>query len=443
MKFLKFECASLENAQRCIGAGTFPPRVAAAVPYDTYAVRAKSVREGDAVVLATWRGDKAEFFAIGLVVKADIQALSHQVCWLATPGKFEVPGTGSGRKNWLEKTAFKIEAGPASDYGLPQLVAELSSDEFTRAERRSVLALMTAEGYTDSRLATVPQVCDLLGRLMEDGFTVFPTGKRRDNGPEARKGTIQVESGGHQVAYVPGGAYSPRHLIGLPVLWPDDSEPRQAVPPAFGSVDLQRLAADVGVEPAHLELVRLSGNQYVRITDFASAVKAVHATASLVDPTYSPPERAGRDFFQDRDERDIRRRHAARPAQCMRLVKARRGQGTYRDEVLAKFNGRCAVSGLALSQALRASHILAWSRCDNDDQRLDANNGLLLSADLDALFDRYLISFDRNGTLMQSPLLDPHREHHWPLGNLLRRPTDEQYAYLRRHNEVFEHLSKL
>jgi hypothetical protein len=53
---------------------------------------------------------------------------------------------------------------------------------------------------------------------------------------------------------------------------------------------------------------------------------------------------------------------------------------------------------------LRASHIVPWADC-TDAQRLDVHNGLLLSALWDAAFDRGLISFADDGTVLVSPRL--------------------------------------
>jgi len=53
---------------------------------------------------------------------------------------------------------------------------------------------------------------------------------------------------------------------------------------------------------------------------------------------------------------------------------------------------------------LRASHIVPWAEC-TDAQRLDVHNGLLLSALWDAAFDRGLISFADDGTVLASPHL--------------------------------------
>ena len=53
---------------------------------------------------------------------------------------------------------------------------------------------------------------------------------------------------------------------------------------------------------------------------------------------------------------------------------------------------------------LRASHIKPWKGCNNSE-RLDGDNGLLLIANIDALFDRGLISFESDGSIIRSKLL--------------------------------------
>jgi hypothetical protein len=53
---------------------------------------------------------------------------------------------------------------------------------------------------------------------------------------------------------------------------------------------------------------------------------------------------------------------------------------------------------------LRASHIIPWSDC-NDEQRLDVHNGILLSALWDAAFDQGLVSFADDGTPLIGPKL--------------------------------------
>lgn len=85
------------------------------------------------------------------------------------------------------------------------------------------------------------------------------------------------------------------------------------------------------------------------------------------------------------------------------LIKARIGQGTYRNALCDYWNG-CAVTGCTINDLLIASHIKPWS-ASNNKERLDQFNGLLLSPTLDKAFDKGLISFDGAGSIMISPKL--------------------------------------
>ncbi|RQR60736.1 HNH endonuclease [Burkholderia sp. Bp9125] len=87
-----------------------------------------------------------------------------------------------------------------------------------------------------------------------------------------------------------------------------------------------------------------------------------------------------------------------------RLIDARLGQGKFRLDLEKIWNGRCAVTGCQTKAALRASHIKPWAN-STDEERLDGNNGLLLVATLDALFDKFCISFSEAGEMLISESL--------------------------------------
>lgn len=87
------------------------------------------------------------------------------------------------------------------------------------------------------------------------------------------------------------------------------------------------------------------------------------------------------------------------------IIMARRGQGLFRDNVV-KTEQKCRLTGIRNVLLLRASHIKPWNRCENGAERLDGHNGLLLCPNADHLFDRGLISFNDDGTLLVSPYLD-------------------------------------
>ena len=86
------------------------------------------------------------------------------------------------------------------------------------------------------------------------------------------------------------------------------------------------------------------------------------------------------------------------------VVMARVGQGRFRETLLEAFGGSCALTGFSFGPALRASHIKPWRDASNEE-RLAADNGLLLRADIDALFDGGYISFSDDGKLLMSTSL--------------------------------------
>jgi 5-methylcytosine-specific restriction enzyme A len=87
------------------------------------------------------------------------------------------------------------------------------------------------------------------------------------------------------------------------------------------------------------------------------------------------------------------------------LVTSRVGQGAYRKRIIHRWEYKCAVTGFNKLDVLIASHIVPW--CDStDNERLDVDNGILLSPTFDALFDRHLISFEDNGKIILSNNID-------------------------------------
>ena len=82
------------------------------------------------------------------------------------------------------------------------------------------------------------------------------------------------------------------------------------------------------------------------------------------------------------------------PTDAVASRRIRLGQRYFRRVVLANFNHRCALTGLAHPELLNASHISPWA--EDAPHRLDAANGLCLNKLHDAAFDRKLLTFDNN-----------------------------------------------
>lgn len=86
------------------------------------------------------------------------------------------------------------------------------------------------------------------------------------------------------------------------------------------------------------------------------------------------------------------------------LQKARLGQGLFRHKLIKKYSSSCPLTGISHQDLLLASHIKPWKVCTNFE-RLDDENGILLSALLDRLFDSGLITFDSSGCVLASSKL--------------------------------------
>lgn len=84
-----------------------------------------------------------------------------------------------------------------------------------------------------------------------------------------------------------------------------------------------------------------------------------------------------------------------------RLITARIGQGWFREQLIRLWQGCCAVTQCNEISILRASHIKPWRDSDNEE-RLNIYNGLLLTPNLDILFDKGFISFEDNGKIIIS-----------------------------------------
>jgi putative restriction endonuclease len=83
------------------------------------------------------------------------------------------------------------------------------------------------------------------------------------------------------------------------------------------------------------------------------------------------------------------------------IILARRGQGRFKENV-RHLEAKCRITHVDRLEHLRASHIRPW-RSSGNDERLDGENGLLLTPTIDHLFDRGFISFEDDGRLLVSP----------------------------------------
>jgi putative restriction endonuclease len=88
--------------------------------------------------------------------------------------------------------------------------------------------------------------------------------------------------------------------------------------------------------------------------------------------------------------------------QELAIIRARNGQGLFKDRV-SNIESRCRITGVDNPVHLVASHCKPW-RDSTNEERLNGENGLLLTPSIDHLFDRGFIGFDDNGDLIISPV---------------------------------------
>jgi putative restriction endonuclease len=134
-------------------------------------------------------------------------------------------------------------------------------------------------------------------------------------------------------------------------------------------------------------------------------------------------------------ERQLEMSKALSETDKIQVIKARRGQGLFRSNVQLR-EQLCRLTGVSSLYLLVASHIKPWRSCANSFERLDGNNGLLLTPHVDLLFDRGLISFSDEGGLIVSTRMDSEDLLRLGLGriNFPTHPfTTEQRFYLDYH----------
>jgi hypothetical protein len=108
------------------------------------------------------------------------------------------------------------------------------------------------------------------------------------------------------------------------------------------------------------------------------------------------------DEWEEHLQREIESNENLPTTERAALVQARRGQGIFKLRV-CQVEHFCRITRVQNPAHLVASHCKPW-RDSNDSERLNGENGLLLTPSIDHLFDRGFISFEDNGRLILSPV---------------------------------------
>ena len=120
-----------------------------------------------------------------------------------------------------------------------------------------------------------------------------------------------------------------------------------------------------------------------------------------------------------------------------KLIKARIGQGEYRNKLLEECP-YCPFTMVNDERLLIASHIKPWVK-SNDKEKIDPKNGFMFTPTYDKLFDRGFITFENDKTLKVSPWLSPMNQKRLGIynGMLIEKLSldDKREKYLKYHRE--------
>jgi putative restriction endonuclease len=106
------------------------------------------------------------------------------------------------------------------------------------------------------------------------------------------------------------------------------------------------------------------------------------------------------DLWERRLERQLAEDSTVPDTERQAIIRARIGQGLFKERV-AKIETRCRITGVENPVHPIASQCKPWRDATNEE-RLNRENGLLLTPSIDHLFDRGFIGFEDNGKLIIS-----------------------------------------
>ncbi|MGJ7551604.1 HNH endonuclease [Pseudomonas alloputida] len=189
---------------------------------------------------------------------------------------------------------------------------------------------------------------------------------------------------------------------------------------------------------AELYMMQFDSRTKPRLFNSAGGINQIYMASLPADAGLFLLEQAG--ILIEYEDRMIDNGSSQKVSNTTRtaLIEARVGQGAFRSGLLSRWASKCALTGLQNPNLLVASHIHAWSLADNT-ARLDTDNGLLLAAHIDRLFDSGLISFSQNGEILISDMLNEEERHILRLDEYTKidKLNDGNRMYLAKHRKRF------
>lgn len=170
------------------------------------------------------------------------------------------------------------------------------------------------------------------------------------------------------------------------------------------------------VLPTHYSPLQQNGNgiQSIYLTEvpesFAEVLgvligtefEAVRSIVSAQQPRVPMQVGDDLDYWEHRLEKTVEEDQTIPETARQAIIRARRGQGLFKERV-RQIETMCRITKVDNPIHLVASHCKPW-RDSTNEERLNGENGLLLTPSIDHLFDRGLIGFEDSGTLIISPV---------------------------------------
>jgi putative restriction endonuclease len=123
---------------------------------------------------------------------------------------------------------------------------------------------------------------------------------------------------------------------------------------------------------------------------------------ALAASRVSPVAADDLDSWERKIEQELENDSTIQETERWAIICARNGQGLFKERV-STIESRCRITGVENPVHLIASHCKPW-RDSTNDERLNGENGLLLTPSIDHLFDRGFIGFEDDGKLIISPV---------------------------------------
>jgi putative restriction endonuclease len=178
------------------------------------------------------------------------------------------------------------------------------------------------------------------------------------------------------------------HIARLRPFFPPKYSPLQASGDGLQSVYLTGLSNSLAGQ-----LIDIIGTE----------ARAVVQNWAIAEPTRMAAL-AGQAEWEEHQVEQVKQSSSISETEKTAVVLARRGQGLFRVKV-ASIEKACRLTRTTNMEYLRASHTKPWRDATNEE-RLDGENGFLLTPDVDLLFDRGFISFENTGRVLVSPVAD-------------------------------------